>query len=336
MADMMNVEEIEAACNASQPLDFSRHPLEGPELKLHAAAYPYGFPVHLHSNSAQVLDMYLEAWNAFSPRFETPEIHVSVTVVSGDSPECPPEPNFRIMLPLIIATADADNYSIIDLGRAATTVVISEATMRHPLYASYFFLEHAASCHITNRYVTPVHAGCVEWAGSGILLCGDSGAGKSTLSYACARSGFGYISDDATYLLRGGGGRMALGNSHKVRLRPEAAKFFPEMRDLPITPRAAGKPSIEVAASDDITTLADTYIDHIVFLNRRSGREKLCPYRQDAARGFFRQTAWGMPEHQPERERDLDGLLMAQLHELHYSDMDWAVQRLQQMVEENL
>lgn len=336
MAEMMNVEEIEAACNASQPLDFSRHPLEGPDLKFHASAYPYGFPVYLRSNSAQVVNMFQQAWKTFPKRFDTPEINVGVTVVPSDSTECPPNPNFRIMLPLMMSIADADNYSIIDLERGKTTVVISEAAMCYPLYASYFFLEHAASCHITNRYVTPVHAGCVEWAGSGILLCGDSGAGKSTLSYCCARAGFGYISDDATFLLRGGGGRMALGNSHKVRLRPEAAKFFPEISDLPITPRAVGKPSIEIAASDDITTLADTYIDHIVFLNRRSGREKLCPYRQDVARAFFRQTAWGTSEHQPERERDLDGLLTAQLHELHYSDLDWAIHRLQQMVEENL
>ncbi|SDF37319.1 HPr kinase/phosphorylase [Terriglobus roseus] len=336
MAEMMSVEEIEAACNASQPLDFLRHPLEGPELKLHAVASPYGFPVHLRSNSTQVLSMYQEAWKAFPQRFDTPPIHVDVTVVASDSSECPPTPNFRILLPLMVSMADADNYSVIDLERGTTTVVISEAAMRHPLYAAYFFLEHTASCHITNRYVTPVHAGCVEWGDSGILLCGDSGAGKSTLSYACARSGFGYISDDASFLLRGSSSRIALGNPYKVRLRPEAARFFPEMHDLPITPRAAGKPSIEVEASSGIRSCTQTRVDHIVFLNRRSGREQLSDYRKDVARNFFRQTAWGMPAQQPEREHDLETLLTAQLHELHYSDLDWAMHRLQQMVEESL
>lgn len=335
MPEMMSVEEIEAACNASLPLNFARHPLEGPELKHLAMASPYGFPVHLRSNSAQALSMYQEAWKAFPRRFDTPEIRVDVTVVPGDGLECPPTPNFRILLPLMISMADADNYSIIDLERGTTTVVISEAAMRHPLYATYFFLEHAASCHITNRYATPVHAGCVEWAESGILLCGDSGAGKSTLSYACARAGFGYISDDASFLLRGVDGRIALGNPHKVRLRPEAARFFPEMRDLPITPRAAGKPSIEVAASG-IRSRTETRVDHIVFLNRRSGRQELSGYRTDVARSVFRQTAWGMPEQQAARERDLEVLLTAQLHELHYSDLDWAVHRLQQMAERNL
>jgi len=335
MEEMMSVEEIEAACNASQVLDFHRHPLEGPELKLHAVASPYGFPVHLRSNSAEALAMYQDAWKAFPQRFNTPTIHVDVTVVRGDGLECPPTPSFRILLPLMISMADADNYSIVDLERGTTTVVISEAAMCHPLYAAYFFLEHAASCHITNRYVTPLHAGCVEWAESGILLCGDSGAGKSTLSYACARAGFGYISDDASFLLRGMGGRIALGNPHKVRLRPEAARIFPEMLDLPITPRAAGKPSIEVATAG-IRSRSQTRVNHIVFLNRRSGREELSPYRRDVAIGFFRQTAWGMPEQQPARERDLEGLLMAQLHELHYTDLDWATHRLRQMVEENL
>ncbi|WP_232296160.1 HPr kinase/phosphorylase [Terriglobus sp. TAA 43] len=336
MAEMMSVEEIEAACNASRPLDFARHPLEGPELKHHAKASPYGFPARLRSNSAKALSLYQEAWKAFPRKFDTPEIHVDVTVVPGDGVECPPTPNFRILLPLMISMADADNYSVIDLERNTTTVVISEAAMRHPLYATYFFLEHAASCHITNRYVTPVHAGCVEWAGSGVLLCGDSGAGKSTLSYACARAGFGYISDDASFLLRGLGGRIALGNPYKVRLRPEAARFFPEMRDLPITPRAAGKPSIEVAASAGIRSCAETRVNHIVFLNRRSGREQLSSYRADIARSFFRQTAWGVPAQQQERDRDVEGLLTAQLHELHYSDLDWAVHRLRKLAEESL
>lgn len=279
--------------------------------------------------------MYQKAWKAFPQRFDTPAIHVDVAVVRGGGLECPPTPSFRILLPLMISMADADNYSIIDLERGTTTVVISEAAMCYPLYAAYFFLEHAASCHITNRYVTPLHAGCVEWAESGILLCGDSGAGKSTLSYACARAGFGYISDDASFLLRGMEGRMVLGNPHKVRLRPEAARFFPELLNLPITPRAVGKPSIEIA-TEGIRSCTEARIDHIVFLNRRSGRKELSGYRTDVARNFFRQTAWGMPEQQVERERDLEVLLTAQLHELHYTDLDWATHRLQQMVEENI
>jgi hypothetical protein len=41
-----------------------------------------------------------------------------------------------------------------------------------------------------------VHAGTMSHKGRGLLLCGSPESGKSTLSYALARRGFGYLSDE--------------------------------------------------------------------------------------------------------------------------------------------
>ncbi len=184
------------------------------------------------------------------------------------------------------------------------------------------------------RYAAPVHAGCVEWNGKGILLCGDSGAGKSTLSYACARAGFGYISDDATFLLRDGDARVAIGDSHKVRLRPESVRFFPEMEGIGITPRATGKPSVEIPTGSDIVGLEETRVDLIVFLNRRSGKQELLPYRSDVAREFMRQVVFGLPDQLEWQYRKIDDLLQAPVYELHYQDLDWAIARLKSLAQD--
>ena len=113
-----------------------------------------------------------------------------------------------------------------------------------------------------------------RWMASGVLLCGDSGAGKSTLSYACARSGWTYVTDDCSFLLNSGTKRLVTGNCHQVRFRPSAAEFFPEVRGLEITPRAVGKPSIELptAPMKHITLAQSAKVDFIVFLNRHTGR----------------------------------------------------------------
>ncbi len=41
-----------------------------------------------------------------------------------------------------------------------------------------------------------VHAGVVERAGTGVLLCGPTGVGKTTLTVGLLRAGFGYLSDE--------------------------------------------------------------------------------------------------------------------------------------------
>jgi hypothetical protein len=330
----MTLEDIEMVRTTPEKFEFARHPLEAPELTLQSRFYPLGFPVDLHTNSAAVLQMYAASWSSFGPRYDTEPIQVDVHLSPSESPECPPTPAFRMTLPLMVSIADQENYSVVDLGRGTTQICITDAAMRHPLYASYFFLESAAACHIATRHATVVHAACVEWNGRGMLLCGESGAGKSTLAYACARAGFGYITDDATFLLSDGLDRMVTGNSRKVRLRPESATLFPEMKDLAITPRAAGKPSVEIATGCNLISLDETRVEAIVFLNRSTQREELIPYAKDAVREFMRKSGFGMNEQRARQYRSLEQLLRAPVYEMHYKDLPWAIARLKTLAQD--
>jgi hypothetical protein len=243
---MMTVQEIEAACDAQQPPDLTRHMLEAPELTRSAVFYPFGFPAEVRTNSEVILEQFDLLWSMFEKRFDTKPIVANVCVVETESTECPPAPTYRYLPKAITMVADADNFGIADFEHGRTWMVVSTAALRYPLYLRQFFLECAVGGHIATNYVTPVHAGCVVLDGRGVLLCGDSGAGKSSLSYACARAGWGYVSDDASFLLNGGSKRIVIGDCHKVRFRPSVAELFPEMAGMEITPRAEGKPSIVV------------------------------------------------------------------------------------------
>jgi len=347
---MMTIEEIELACERNLPLDFTRHDLEVPELLLRETFYPLGFPVELRTNSAEILAQAHELWSVFGQSFETEPIRVDVHVVDVDhgneeasegAESCPPAPVFRMMQPLLISIADVNNYSIADLERRRTQIVITRTTERHKNYLGYFFLGGAALCHVATRYTTPVHGACVALEGRGVLLCGDSGAGKSTLAYACARAGWTYITDDATFILNehlaAGGGRLATGNCHQVRFRPSATEFFPEIAGLEITPRAAGKPSIELptAPMKSLTCAQTVQIDYLVFLNRRVPHPPhLRPYSKEVARQYLRQVLYGSASSLSEQYVSLERLLTAEVFELRYSDLDWAIDRLQTLVRE--
>jgi hypothetical protein len=122
-----------------------------------------------------------------------------------------------------------------------------------------------------------------------------------------------------------------------VRFRPSAAELFPEIAGFEITPRAAGKPSIELptAHMTNITTAQTTRADFIVFLNRRtSSPPQLVPYRRDVARHFMRQILYGPPDLLSAQYRAIERLLTSDVFELRYTDLDWAVDRLQKLVRE--
>jgi hypothetical protein len=334
---MISVQEIESACDASQPLDFSRHDVEAPELTHAKMFYPYGFPTEVRTNAPEIFTHYQAIWGQFERRFDTETIRVTVHVVEGQSTECPPAPTYRLMMPLMLIVADADNYSVADLAQLKTHATISWAAVRHPQYVQYFFLDSTACQHIATRFTTPVHAGCVALNGRGVLLLGDSGAGKSSLSYACARAGWTYIADDSSLLLNGGSKRMIIGNCHQVRFRPTAAELFPELEGLQITPRAAGKPSIEMPMTffPQVTCAQTTHVDFLVFLNRSSDQPpELVPYRKEVARNFMRQILYGLAEIRASQFAAIDQLLTAEVFELRYRDLGWAVQRLETLTRE--
>ena len=332
---MLTIEELESGDNGSQFEEFPRHVLEAAELRLTETFYPFGFPVTVMTNSAGVLDQYREMWGWFEKLQNTDPIMAEVQVIESDSAECPPEPSYRIMLPFMLSVADRDNYGIVDLDRCRASITISTASLSRRLYAEYFLLGIPVCC-ISTRYSTPIHGGCIERNGHGVLLCGASGAGKSTLSYACARSGWKYISDDASYLLNGGSARVVTGNCHQVRFRPSAADLFPELNGHEITPRAAGKPSIELStASMPIERAQTARVDYIVFLNRHSnGVAELVPYGKDVARQSMRQVLFGSRETRMAQHRAIERLLEAEVLELRYTRLEDAIELLGLLVTE--
>jgi hypothetical protein len=334
---MMTLKEIEVACAASQPLDFSRHEDEYTDLPLTRMAYPLGFPARLRTNSSEIVRLFEERWGMFEQQHATEPISVDVHVVDGEnSPEGPPPPVYRIMLPLLVGIADPNNYSIVDLARNRVDISVSRDTLRHPLYMKHSLLGSPGCC-VATRYATPIHAGCVSLDGHGVLLCGDSGAGKSTLSYACAQAGWTFTSDDGSYVNNEGDGLFATGDHHKVRFRPSAEEFFPEVKGLEVSRRAAGKPSIElpIAPESQIVCAQTAKLDYIVFLNRHSGGPPdLVPYSKQVAQYSMMQTLYGLPETKAKQRATIERLLSLDVLELRYCKLDWAIQRLQKLVRE--
>jgi energy-coupling factor transporter ATP-binding protein EcfA2 len=179
--------------------------------------------------------------------------------------------------------------------------------------------------------VTDLHAGCVSKNGKGILLCGDSGAGKTTLSYACARAGWTYTSDDTSYLINRFSVPRVIGHAHRVRFRPAAKELFPELEDREITPRMEGKASIEVPMGElsPIDAATEATVSSIVYLNRYSGaKATLIPLPERTATERMCKELYSAGEIRAKHEKILEKLASIPTFELQYCELDQAIEKL--------
>ncbi|HEY4378851.1 MAG TPA: aldolase [Acidobacteriaceae bacterium] len=334
---MLNIEERKETTNTAAPTDALDPYLCHVEMGLAAVFYPLGFPLHLKTNSQEVIDGAQESWGAFRQEFDIPALRLQVGVLDDEAVECPPGPIFRAHGGIITGIADQGNFCVSDVFHGFSFAWVTRATASRKSYLRYHYLEAAALAHIANRHTAPIHAACVQLNGRGVLLCGDSGAGKSSLSFACARAGWTFISDDASFLLNDRKARRVVGNCHLIRLRPSAVDLFPEARDKPLTPRAGSKPSIELftATVPGIRKAGSADVDYVVFLNRSSGgAQEIVPLSKEAARDSILQRLSGLEDLRRTQVESIDRLLTAEVLEIRYRDLDWAVDRLTRLVRE--
>ncbi len=304
------------------------------ELPLRALYFPLGFPLEIHTNSPAVLAAAQQSWGVFQPKFSYAPLtlRLGVTENASDSSDLPPVPVCRSQGNLLSNIADAHNFVISDLNAGFSFGWITQQTSETPLYLRYHILEAAALCMISALRVMALHAACVAPSGHGMLLCGDSGAGKSTLAFAGARAGWTFVSDDASYLPLHREDRMVIGNCHQVRLRDSSVQLFPELRGRTVTPRAEGKPSIEIPTAElpELITADSTTVKSIIFLNRRGAEAPgLLPFSRETALSWFKKTALKSEVSFLSQETAIRHLVDVEIFELRYTTLNWAVERLQ-------
>ena len=302
-------------------------------LGLSGTFYPAGFPLRIATNSRQVLEAAAESWAPFPRAFDTPPMEFRV-VVEAAGPLAA-EPTFRKQGHLSSFVSDAHNFATGDGLTLSASFHLSDRTAAQHAWLRWFFLESMAYMLLTQRYVVSLHAACVASSGAGTLICGKSGSGKSTLSFACARAGFTFVTDDCTWLLCGSKDRLAIGKPHQVRFRHDAARHFPELAAHPASPHPNGKLSIELPMSlfPAIRTAGRCPIRCLVFLDRESD----CPARIEsmAAADAVELLLADLPSYGPTvnalHEKTIHHLAGLPAWQLRYHTLDEALRLLSEI-----
>jgi hypothetical protein len=310
--------------------------LRNVDLPLRRVYHPLGFSIEVLTNAEGVLAAAEESWGHLSRIFGETPLQLRIALGEGRSGVCPPTPVYRGQSNLFSVVADSRNFAVCDRDRGFAFAWIDRDAIEHRGYLRYHFLESLALTMLSSFCVIPLHAACVELAGKGVLLCGNSGAGKSSLAFACARAGWKYISDDASYLVRRGTAPLVVGNWRQVRLRPSAVELFPEVKQFSPASWTAGKPSIELSTTllPNIKTASYACVKYIVFLNRSgsSSAPELIPFPRDLATQWASQSPDAIGDNDDGHAASLRDLLSAQLLELRYSSLESAVACLERLV----
>ncbi len=296
--------------------------------------YPLGFPLVVSSNSEAAIRAARSEWNEWTQIFDEPPVVLHFEISAGDAPASRVT-EFHAHGHLFTFIADAKNLGVCDTQTRSGTAWLTGAVAADVPYFGYHFLEAMALELIVSLYMTPFHAACVARDGRGVLLCGDSGAGKSSLSYACARRGWSFLSDDASYLLRRRAEeRLIFGHPHRVRLRPDAPRFFPELASYTPELRGNGKIGLDLRtrALPGIATARSAAVDRIVILHRTaSGSARLTTVDKRAARAICEPIFyWWDSQLSAEQQAGFDTLLEgSEVLSLEYSALDAAIELLE-------
>ncbi len=199
-----------------------------------------------HADSEALLAVVDAAYAGLPPqrRASAPQFQVRLQLTGGagfgDRAE-PPVAQMRGGAGMFAAMMDADNFAVVVPEQRRGLVALSHALLhRFPYHARYELLEFAVFTLASRaQRLVPLHAGCVDIAGTGVLLVGESGAGKSTLALQCLLQGGRLVTEDAAFV--DADDLMAMGVANFLHLREDA---LPWIVDEAMTTRVHQSPVI--------------------------------------------------------------------------------------------
>lgn len=292
-------------------------------------AFPYGFPLRIRTNAPDVLAAAQESWGDFRSEFDVAPVELSIGIAESSNAAPAQLPVFRAREHLLFTTADAENTAALDFRAGIGFGWFTAALLENREYFRFAFLEALGYSLICERHLAPIHAACVALHGKGLLLCGASEAGKSSLAYACAQSGWEYIADDGSFLVREHPNQTVIGNPHRIRLRPSARELFPELSERLARVRPNGKLAIEIPTRTlpRFRTVSRASVERVVFLNRNgSSPARLSPVsKEEVFRKLETAVKLGDEQSQASQKRALASLLREVPLELQYSDLPGAI-----------
>lgn len=250
--------------------DFLKRRAETPLQEYFLAA---GARCELSTNSSAILEAARETFLPITTPATRPDFRLRFWVDGKLTSRPPwPKPYVRGLDHLVFAGFDTQNSLLMDLRMRQAIGRFSPAMGADQVYWRTVVFPVLLTVLGPSAGVTGVHCGCVAREGCGLLLAGRSGSGKSTLTFALARIGFSFLSDDWTYLSCAGGELRAWGLTARLKLLPDTIQLFSELQAFTLGTSVNGEQAYEIDPELHLGFHRSRWCDPcvVVFLERQA------------------------------------------------------------------
>jgi hypothetical protein len=243
------------------------------------------------------LEFTLRHWTSATPETNVSGSFKMQILVSRCSTPPSGQPHFRGLNHVVIASFGHPNVFVFDLLRRRIAARVSERVACDTQFWNERLIPIAVGVFGSTLGVVPVHCACLCLEGEGVLVAGISGAGKSTLTAALVQAGFDYVSDDWTYIARGGAGLLAHGLSAPIKLLPNAIAHFPLLAGHALVTALNGELAYEVGADTFGGAIVRSCVPlYCIFLERDARfTSSFAPMSVEDVRSGFRSSVERLP-----------------------------------------
>jgi hypothetical protein len=227
------------------------------------------------TNSVRLLDAARETFLPLK-RPRAADFSVRFWVDESDRSEPPwPTPYVRGLDHLVFAGFDEGSSMLVDLRARRVIGRFSRAMAADCAYYKSVILPMLMTIMSASVGVAELHCACVAKNQEALLLIGPSGAGKSTLSLALSQCGFGFVSDDRTFCSVENGEVQVWGLPTRLKLRREAASWFPEVQASPVSSGSKSESDVwlEPEQLGGVKRVRQCRATSLIFLERRDDSE---------------------------------------------------------------
>jgi len=286
-------------------------------MKLEAWYRPMGLRLRVESDRPELLALAEETFRGFGPAPAGADPDLAFILESGPAGGVLGEPRFERGRQTAGSAAELAVEGSVARGR------FSPAAWQSPAFLRLHFLELALYLLLPGRGFLGVHASACVRHGRAALLRAPGGGGKTTLAYAAARGRFQALAEDVVWIAPDGG--VWWGMPWRFRLRPDAARLFPELAG-----RRVDGPKLDV----DMANATPSALPGPVVLLRRSpgGPSRLEPIGPDEALARWEEGRGGNEGETPDYAARVGSLLSEGAYALEVGDgpggLDGALDRL--------
>jgi hypothetical protein len=296
--------------------DFLRKDAETPLCEHYMAA---GAVCSFSTNYEQLLEAARRTFPPAESRPGSADFSVRFWVDSTDTAQPPwPKPYVRGLDHLVFVGLDARSSMLANLRTRRVIGRFSDAMASETTYWRMVIFPMMLSILSGSVGLVELHASGVVRDQRGLILVGPSRSGKSTLAMALTRAGFSLLSDDRIFCSLTRGNLQAWGLPRPLKLRPEAASWFEDLRHREPTDVQNGERVFHLEPDQQRAAKCEPKL--LVFLDRQQSEGfHMTPIKPSEARFRIEKDLLAeTPEVAREQAKILDQLLSLRCCMLRY------------------